>query len=274
MTSNTASSDGLFPDALGDFSIGLRPIAEAAWLQRGEADPAARKDPLFESRRTEVWGETEGSFEGQGEVLALVDAVNGPISASGRPPLYAAARVVADDLCLMEKRDGQWRLTALSLSAGTFFTARDALGKSLEELHRAVPGFDQRFLARVIRIFDGLRPGLVLERRNWTVTNTDVLFAPRSGPYRARVGEIAPQEAGGRLFVRMERQTLRRLPRTGGAVFTIRIWTHSLDALRADPARLAAFASAWRTAAPAFAAYKGFAIYAPLVEGFLRAMGE
>jgi hypothetical protein len=274
MTSKAAPTVALFPDALGDFSIGLRPISEAAWLQGGEADPAARKDPLFETRRAEVWGEIEGSREGQGEVLALVDAVNGPIAGSERPPLYAAARAVADDLCLMEKRQGQWRLTALSLSAGTFFTARDALGQSLEELHQAVPGFDRRFLTRVIRIFDGLRPGLVLERRNWTVANTDVLFAPRSGPYRARVAEIAPPDAGERLFIRMERQTLRRLPRTGGAVFTIRIWTHSLAALRADPERLAAFASAWRTAAPAFAAYKGFAIYAPLVESFLRAMGE
>jgi hypothetical protein len=32
-----------------DFRIGLRPIAPTAWLEGGEASPAARKDPLFEA---------------------------------------------------------------------------------------------------------------------------------------------------------------------------------------------------------------------------------
>ena len=31
-----------------DFSIGLSPINEAHWLEGGEADPAARKDPLYD----------------------------------------------------------------------------------------------------------------------------------------------------------------------------------------------------------------------------------
>ena len=134
-----------------------------------------------------------------------------------------------------------------------------------------MPGFGERFLARVTRIFDALRPGLVLERRNWTVTNTQALFAPRSVPVRAKAALIDPGQAGSALYIRMERQTLRRLPRTGGAVFTIRIWSHPLDALRLDPERLAAFDKAWRQAAPAFARYKGFGLYAPLVENFLNA---
>jgi len=43
----------------------------------------------------------------------------------------------------------------------------------------------------------------------------------------------------------MERQTLRRLPRTGGLLFTIRIWRHPLEDLCAHPERLAAFEAAW-----------------------------
>jgi hypothetical protein len=270
MMPNADAPARLFPDAAADFRIGLAPIDPSAWLEGGEADPAARKDPLFQSDRPLVWGELEGSRPGQAEILALIGGEADP----RWPPLYAAARTVADDLCLMERDADDWRLTALSLSAGTFFTARDALGKSLGDLHAAVPGFDTRFLARVRRIFDNLAPDAVLERRNWTVTNAEPLFAPRSAPFRARVGEIAPEAAGERLFVRMERQTLRRLPTTGGVVFTIRIWRHALADLLADRDRLAAFATAWRTAAPDFSRYKGFALYAPLVEAFLRATGE
>ncbi|HEV7384193.1 MAG TPA: heme-dependent oxidative N-demethylase subunit alpha family protein [Phenylobacterium sp.] len=254
-----------------DFQIGLRPIAPADWLEGGETDPAARKDALFASHRGLVWAEAEGSRPGQAEVWDMVEAALGPApQPPGLPPLYAAARRTPDDLCLMEKRDGQWRLTALSLSAGSFFTAEEVIGRSLAELHGPVTGFAERFLARVQRIFDGLRPDLVLERRNWTLLNSDTLHTPSSAPIRARIVEIEPARVGEVLNLRVERQTLRRLPRTGGALFTIRVWLAPLESLRDDPARLAAFAQAWRSASPELRAYKRFDLYDELVEAFLR----
>jgi len=258
-------------DAPADFAIGLAPIEPAAWLEGGEVDPARRKDALYNSARDLVWGETEGSRAGQEEVLGLVEAATGLTGDPAFPPLYAASRLVADDLCLMEKRGGDWTLTGLSLSAATFFRADEVVGKHLSALHGPVPGFEDRLRSRVARIFEGLRPGLILQRRNWTVVNTNALHAPDPAPIRARIGEIAsPAEE---LFVRVERQTLRRLPRSGGALFTIRVWRHPLGALRADPDRLAAFARAWRTAAPDFRAYKQLHLYDALIEAFLEESG-
>jgi hypothetical protein len=257
-----------------DFAIGLKPIAAAHWLEGGEADPAARKDPLFAASRELVWAETAASRDGQAEVLRLVVQALGPAAPRpDLPALYAAARRVPDDLCLMQKRDGEWRLTALSLSAGTFFTASEVVGRSLAELHGPVGGFSERFLVRVRRIFEGLRPELVLERRNWTLVNSSELHTPHAAPIRAGLGEIAPGQAGRTLMIRVERQTLRRLPETGGAVFTIRVWLTPLEAVAEDPARLAAFARAWRTATPQFRAYKRFDLYDALVEAFLQRQG-
>lgn len=262
-------------EAGGDFAIGLRPIPEAAWLEGGEANPAARKDPLIAAHPAIVWGETPGSRAAQAEALALVEAVQGARpGAAGLPPLLAAARRVSDDLCVMELRDGVWRLTALSLCAPSFFTAEEALGKSLAELHAPVDGFQPRFGGRLERIFSGLRAGLILERRNWTLVNSDALFTPDSATIRARIPQIPPEAAGRILHLRVERQTLRRLPATGGALFTIRIWRAPLESLDQDPERLAAFARAWRGATAEFRNYKGFASYDMLVAGFLRARGE
>lgn len=258
-----------------DFAIGLRPIPAAAWLEGGEDDPAARKDPLVAAHPDVTWGELDGSREAQAEVLALVaEALGRPVAPEGRAPLLAAARQVSDDLCLMQPGGGDWRLTALSLCAPTFFTADAVLGRTLGELHGPVDGFAERFLARVRRVFDGLRPGLVLERRNWTVVNSAGLFTPRSAPIRARIGEIAPDQAGEALYLRVERQTLRRLPQTGAALFTIRVWLQPLADLAQDRAQLNAFAEAWRNASPRFRAYKRFDLYDELVAGFLRAAGE
>jgi hypothetical protein len=258
-----------------EFIIGLKPIPVEAWLEGGEADPAARKDPLYVARRALVWAEAEGSRPAQAEAAALVDAALGlaPPADEGLPPLFAAARRISDDPCLMEKRDGQWRLTALSLSAGSFFTAEAVIGRSLAELHAPVTGFAERLLVRVQRIFEGLRPELVLERRNWTVLNCAELHTPSAAPIRASIGEIDPADAGRALILRVERQTLRRLPQTGAVLFTIRVWLAPLESLADDPVRLDAFAHAWRTAHPDLRAYKRFDLYDELVEGFLARAG-
>jgi hypothetical protein len=258
-------------EGAADFQIGLRPIAPADWLEGGEADPAARKDPLFAAHRGLVWAEAPGSRPAQTEALDMVEAALGPKPVPpDLPPLYAAARRTPDDLCLMEKRDGAWRLSALSLSAGGFFTAEAVIGQNLAELHGPVTGFADRFLVRVQRIFEGLRPELVLERRNWTLLNSPELHTPSSEPIRARIADIDPARAGEILHLRVERQTLRRLPRTGAALFTIRVWLAPLASLAADPARLAAFGQAWRTATPALRAYKRFDLYDDLVESYLE----
>ena len=271
----TAIRHAPWADAPPDFAIGLRPIGVGDWLEGGEADPAARKDALFAAHSDLVWAETEGSRAGQAEILALVQASGAALEPRpDLPPLYAAARSVPDDLCLMEKREDGWRLTALSLSAGTFFTAAEVIGKPLAGLHAPVPGFSDRFLTRVIRIFDALRPDQVLERRNWTVMAGDDLHAPDGAAVRARIADIAPDAAAEAIFVRVERQTLRRLPVTGGLVFTIRVWRHSLAALDAEPARRAAFARAWRGASADLRAYKRLAAYDGLVEAYLRARRE
>jgi heme-dependent oxidative N-demethylase alpha subunit-like protein len=256
-----------------DFAIGLKPIAPEAWLEGGETDPAGRKDALYADHPAAVWAETAGSRPGQEEILGLVADIAPVDPRPDLPPLYAAARAVSDDLCLMEKREGEWTLTALSLSAGTFFTAKSVIGLPLGSLHAPAPGFADRFAGRVVRIFDALQPDAILERRNWTVMAGDDLFAPNGEAVRARIAAIAPGEAGEALFVRVERQTIRRLPATRGIVFTIRVWRHALAALDAEPELIAAFARAWRGAAADFRAYKRLALYDELVGGYLRSRG-
>lgn len=254
-------------DGAPGFQIGLRPIPPEAWLEGGGADPS-RKAALLRDHPGAVWGETPDSRPAQDEVLSMIEAAVGGSAPGDGPPLWRAASLVADDLCLMQRLADGWTLTAASLCSPTFFTVAESLGRPLSALHRPVPGFADRLLGRVERIFDALRPDQVLERRNWTVVNSAVLFLPASAPVRAQIPAIAPAAAGQVLHLRVERQTLRKID-GGSAVFTIRIWCDPLESLRADPARLARFAKAWREAPDDFRAYKGLALYDALVEAFL-----
>lgn len=254
------------------FGIGLRRIDRADWLEGGEPRPWRRKDALQARVPHRVWGEVEGSRPGQAEAAGLVAGALGiRLPGPGLPPLLRAARRVPDDLVLMERRDGDWAVSALSLCAGSFFTADEALGRSLEALHGPVPGFRESLLLRVRRIFDNLPAGAVLERRNWTVTALADLHAPEAAAARALAARRRRDGAGRGFFLRCERQTLRRLPDTGGVLFTIRVHLSPLQALTAHPRALSAFARAWAEAPADFRRYKGLSAVAQGVEAFLSA---
>ena len=234
-------------DAVPEFRIGLSPVPVAQWFEGGEADPAQRKDPLIAAHPDLVWRELDGSRSAQAEVAAMVGGWLGGAVSSEFPPLLAASRLVSDDLCLMEKREAGWTLTAASLCAPSFFSAAEAVGKALSGLHGPVPIFNDQLLPRVSRIFDNLPNDQVLERRNWTVMNDAEPFQPDPAPLRARLPHQSPREIAASLHVRRERQTIRRAPATKAVLFTIRIWTERLDAVLADPDRREAFAEAWDT---------------------------
>lgn len=231
------------------FRIGLAPIPLSDWFEppygAADGDPADRKAGVFARAPDLCWGEINGSRAGQAEALALIEAHLGRKAPPGLPPLQAAAMMVDDDLCLMERQEGGWTLTAASLCAPSYFNARSVVGKALSALHAPVTGFGETLLPRVARIFDSLAPDTLVERRNWSVVASGELFLPNDGEVRATEPDITPDTAGQALHVRMERQTLRRLPQTGGLLFTIRIWRHPLAHLRDDPERLQAFADAW-----------------------------
>lgn len=252
------------------FAVGLKRIAPEAWLEGGETRPWARKDRLFRAVPDKVWGETEGSRPGQAEAASLVTGALGLRTRPDlRPPLLVAARRVPDDLVLMERKAGDWSVSALSLSAGSFFTADEALGRDLATLHGPVPGFADRFLVRVRRIFDNLPAEDIVERRNWSVVAWRGLYAPEASEARRRALRQRPRQPGAGLYIRCERQTLRRLPQTGGLLFTIRIHLTPLRALAADPEAAGVFAQAWAAAPEDFRRYKGLATVAPGVEAFL-----
>lgn len=75
------------------------------------------------------------------------------------------------------------------------------------------------------RIFDNLQVGLPVERFNWSVYNDASLY------HGERSGEHMNQETD--CFLRVERQTLTKLPKSGDILFTIRIYVDPFEALEA-----------------------------------------
>ncbi len=253
------------------FDVGLAPIEPQAWLlPDDQALWVVPKNQLMDSESDAVFTSVTGSMPGQIEAAQLVATACGQIIDAGEPPLFAASRLVSDDLVLMEMRDGAWINTALCLCSPTFFSAHDAIGKSLFSLHRPVPGGDPDLGGRISRVFSLLRDELVLERYNWTVQWSDARYTPDGRPLREAAAAAALVEANDALHLRVERQTIRRLPRTGAVLFTIRIRLFKLADLLSDRALATAFEQAWTGARPEVRGYKKWASLERHVAALLR----
>ncbi len=158
------------------------------------------------------------------------------------PPLLAAANLVADDLVLMRKYASGWRLVAASLCFPSSWTLSEKFGRPLQQIHNPVPGFGEgtRTADVIQRIFDNLRPGQPVVRWNWSLQSDRTLYKPLSSTQRdERAVAKPPRFAHGAAsaFIRVERQTLRKLPISGDIVFTIRINLDPMLALEAHPDR-------------------------------------
>ena len=254
---------------------GLKPIVAEGWLTPDTEANAwlAPKRALMQARRDDVFAahgaEAEMVEAGQ---LVLAALGQGMREADWPTPLEAASAEVSDDLCLMMRGDdGLWRLQAASLCAPTFWRLSDKMGEPLGGLHAPVPGANPDLVRRISRIFDGLQPGLMLERFNWTVQAGDARFTPSSAPLKALAGEAPDEAALDVLHLRVERQTITKLPETGAVLFTIRIVMDPLRAALLGEGAVDAFEAAWQGITPEMADYKGWAAYQRLVRAALDA---
>ncbi|MEO1662528.1 MAG: heme-dependent oxidative N-demethylase subunit alpha family protein [Pseudomonadota bacterium] len=247
------------------FEPGLKPIPVAQWLTPDtEAEPWLRdKNLIMKMMRANVVG---GDLDGAAadEVLSLILQATGDTPSLNLPTaLEEAASLVSDDLCLLEaKRPGDWRLIAGVLCAPTYWTLPERIGLDLAGLHGPVPGGDPALSARIARVFTGLKPDVILERFNWTVQTSDKRYTPDRPGVAGKMIED--------LHLRVERQTLRKLAKTGAVLFTIRISVDPLLPILREDATREVFEDAWLGASVYLRRYKAWDVLEPLVSEACR----
>lgn len=165
--------------------------------------------------------ELQAELLAQGRVSEVDVVASSELSA-----LDQAGRLVQEDLCLLERLAPGWSLQAASLCFPSRWRLADKIGLPLGAVHSPVPGYDDVLQSRVDSLLDRLDDTIVW-RRNWFIHPDASLHQPD----RPMTGDpvIARDRCGQDLFVRSERQTLRKLPSSGWCLFTIRIQQASLD---------------------------------------------
>ena len=233
---------------------GLSPVSTADWLVRDDVFAAqmAYRDHLVKNRQAHVYAclpqaepsarelleillaelpSNDAAYTKRGSALTRPDNIS--IETKTTAPLLTAGRLAQEDFALMQKEDGTYRLTGGLICFPAHWQLQRKIGKTLTGLHAPVAEYTADIAARTLRIFDHLRPETPLMRANVLIYTNPDLHQPAAE--KKTVAKDAPR------FVRVERQTLRRLPRTGAIAFAIH--TYQIPAQALAPEQFAALAA-------------------------------
>lgn len=225
---------------------GTVPVALADWLQRDEvfARQMSLRDWLIAERPAEVHAMAHDARPAADELLALVldhlDGIPGYCrdgQSMRRPdgilvpldgaPLMVAGRLVQEDLVILERPEGlaEHVLTGAILCFPSNWTLSQKFGMPLTRIHLPVDAYDETVARRVQRLFDAIHPNAPIMRANLIPYAHADLHSPRPEFSRHSPG---PGEVS---YVRVERQTLLRLPVTSAVVFSIHVYQMPLGHL-------------------------------------------
>jgi hypothetical protein len=208
--------------------VGARPLDVAQWVSAPDDDwsrTIAMKRALIAESPQEVISCVEGAEEACEEVAAGVLASIGanPSMESGIDALVDAALQVADDLCiLLPDEQGVPRLAAAVLCSPNRWRLAEKMGGTMSSIHSPVARYEEDLTSPVNSVMMRLSPERPMWRMNWGISNHPALFQPETPP-------VTPEMEAADMWFRVEWQTLRRLPITGGILFTIRTYVEKLS---------------------------------------------
>ncbi|KAJ7230546.1 hypothetical protein GGX14DRAFT_529995 [Mycena pura] len=221
----------------------------------------------------------------------------------GVEAMRIAALLIQDDLAVMvEGTNGGYYFQAGAILVGGFWRMVDKIGKRLDEIHISghVPQYEEKLQVSLERFFRRMTVDKPVVRNNYFVQiSPPASSVPSVDPDELAWGAnvMGPEETYGgikgssggfmvdslnskpvvlpqTLRLRTERQTLRRLPRSGAVVFTIRTYLVPVEELAREPEVAARFASAVRSWPEGVKEYKGEHRYSEVLLKYLDEMAE
>lgn len=188
------------------------------------------------------------------------------------PPFEYITRQVQGDFSLQDQRDNNLFMDGGMVTSQADWSLNFDIGMSFHEWHGPVPvahelGVFDRALAYLLR----LQLGKPVRRLNWTLTvnprlDTSPENYPIWGPDKAT---ITPENVGRQMCLRVELQTLTRLPRSNAILFGIRGYLIRLEELVRVKKWGKRLHRVLRDLHPEIAEYKGTPRYRQIIVDYL-----
>ena len=203
-----------------------------------------------------------GHFSGNADAVRVRES--GVVLArpqSGLEALEQLAHLAQEDFCVLSAND-QPRLIAGLVCFPSHWRLAEKIGRTSDEIHPSVPGFADRLSAPTNSVLEKLLPERPVWRVNWTIHDSDALHTPDSKRFSAGLTRDNVLQS---TWLRIERQTLRRLPETGAVIFTIRTYQERMANVVQDQERRKQLSVVLKTLPAGTAAYKGLQSVLPVL---------
>jgi len=176
-------------------------------------------------------------------------------------PMEYITRQSQGDFTLQDQRDENLWMDAGMVTTQADWSLDFDIGMGFHEWHAPVPrAHEMGVFDRALKFLLKLQHGAPVRRFNWTLTVDPLLDTspenyPKWGPMRA---DIRPENVGERMHLRVELQTLHRLPRSNSIAFGIRCYLIRFDDLVTIPKWGRRLHRVLRDIPDDLAIYKGF----------------
>lgn len=141
------------------------------------------------------------------------------------PPLEYITRQAQGDFSLQDQRDSNLFMDGGMITSQADWSLDFDIGMTFHEWHGPVPlAHEAGVFDRALQYLLRLQTGKPVRRLNWTMTvNPRLDTAPETYPFWGRDrASITPENVAAKLCLRVELQTLFRLPRSNAILFSIR----------------------------------------------------
>lgn len=261
-------------------AMGLHALELDDWLMvtGDHASELAEKRRLLEAgadihrllpEGVEAAAETAGLIEAHLAARPAGPQVDGGIAG----PLVRAGLAVQEDLCLLAASPEGHRLVGAFVAFPSRWSLAEKIGQPMARIHAPVPGLESAIGGPVGLFFRKLEATRPVWRANWSLIDDPALHQP-SAAFRRTSAPVTEEDAGERFWLRIERQTLRRLPATGAVLFTILTFVEPLREIARDTRLAGLLADRLDELPEAMLAYKNLATRRPAVTAFLRRMAD
>jgi hypothetical protein len=155
-------------------------------------------------------------------------------------PLDWIGRQVQEDLIILNDKG---EVVAGQLCFPSGWAMHEKIGKQFMEVHAPLPPVTNSMIQTANKFIERIPLNKSFARNNWGFRygNQLDLSSRHSTAYREKLETDAPSftmyDVAEKIFLRVEHQTLTRLPRSGYVLFTIHTYNHSVKEVGADTKR-------------------------------------
>ncbi|KAI5361853.1 hypothetical protein Slin15195_G055040 [Septoria linicola] len=140
------------------------------------------------------------------------------------PPMHVLLANVPEDFAIMlrDPTTGLYTFRGGMIMSSLGWSLGTKLGLTLDEIHKPVPDYQEKMQFSMNRYFSKMPTDKPIQRGSWGLEIDKPLFMPPEDPHCKLRQRQDPEHTIDRVHLRVDWQTLRRLPLSGAIVFNFK----------------------------------------------------